>query len=110
MSKKEELFNFIDSASKWTSNNAEKISNAAANVTEAAGTVSNIKNLKDTYLHRQERKQSGELERYYKLVDSYNKKCVKLTKTMLAIWAGLIIITIILCITGNDIVLTFLHL
>ena len=76
-------------------------------VSKVTGDISLIGNL---YNKRQEKKESGELNRIKQEIERYDRKMKRLIISTLTLWVVLVIATSILCIAGNDIVLSFLHI
>lgn len=84
-----------------------KAMNTLSAVSKVTGDISSIGN---SYNRRQQSKESGELERIKQQIAIYDKKMARLIRCGLILWIALIVVTVILCITGNDIVLRFLHI
>lgn len=76
-------------------------------ISKVTGDISSIGK---SYNRRQKDKESGELDRINQEVRRYDQKMNRLAICTLVLWVAVIIATIILCLTGNDVVLSFLHL
>lgn len=81
----DELDEFLETANKWNQ-------------------------VRHTVDKRRDAKASGELERIHEETWKYESKSTRLVIGCGIIWAAMIIATIILCVTNNDIVLTALHI
>ena len=79
-------------------NSINKAMDTLNNVSRVTGDISTIGK---SYKKRKMDKESGELDRILYPSSSFYT---------LILWAALIIATIFLCITGNDVVLRFLHI
>lgn len=88
-------------------NSINKAMDTLNNVSRVTGDISTIGK---SYKKRKMDKESGELDRINQEIIRYDKKGSRLIRCTLILWAALIIATIFLCITGNDVVLRFLHI
>jgi hypothetical protein len=92
------------------SSDSDKIDQVVSGLQEINATANHLNRFRHTLKKRQDAKESGELKRLTDETRRYNDKSFALTIGCWIIWATMIIATIILCVTNNDVVLTALHI
>ena len=99
----EEIMELLDKTTDLTGT----LNGIFSEVQDVGQTVSNIK---AAYEQRKEWEESGQIDWWKSETERYNAMSKRDDRIMFTIWLILIVITIILCVTGNDIVLRWLHL
>ena len=82
-----------------------------SNFLNAASQVSkDVSSMAESYEARCKAKESGKLSQWKQDIEKYERKSMRVIISCLLIWGIMILITIVLCFTGNDIVLKMLHI
>ena len=88
----------------------EKLNKATKVANDVSKTITVANQSVNAYQRRKDAKESGALDRLRKETDRFNEKGRKVIISCLVIWCFLIIATVVLCVTKNDVVLRILNL